>query len=481
MKKLTSLLVFPLLGLTAIQARVVPGAGISSNMVLQQQADARIYGTADPQATVTVTPSWDNTPRTAKADASGRWSLSVPTPAGSQEAYTVTLSDGEPLVLDNVLVGEVWLASGQSNMEMPLKGFSGAVTDGGFEEIASAARSAGKVRFLKVPKRQTDTPQDTISATWTVPSPQTAPEYSAVAWHFANRVADALDVPVGIVFSAYGGAKVESWSPREILETYPDVSLRPEDIKATVAYLRPMVMYNAMFHPIRNYTYKGIIWYQGCCNVNNAPQYARRIANMVEHWRGQIGLGDIPFYAVEIAPYQYDAPDERGRAPFLREAQWQSLSLIPNSDMICINDLVKPHERHNIHPAEKKAVGQRLGDLALVKTYGCTQFMAGSPRYRSHRFEDGAAWVAIDSPNGGICRNYDIQGFELAGADKVFHPADDVRLEWRTNEVVVRSDKVKEPVAVRYAFRDFLPGTLHGGNYLPLVPFRTDDWDEPTD
>lgn len=463
-----------------LQAKVTLGPVISDNMVLQQQSNAKIYGKADPGSTVTVTPSWNGKSYTTHTDRTGEWSLAVETPEGSFTPYSITISDGEPLTLNNILIGEVWLASGQSNMEMPLKGFPGCCTEGGFDEIVGSRDYADKVRFITVPLAQSYTPVDTIDATWTVPSPETSPKYSAIAWHYAKRLADVLDMPVGIVSAAYGGAKVESWMPRELLVNYPDVSLDPKDIEAITHYHRPMLMYNAMFNPIKDYTYNGIIWYQGCSNVATYSTYAERLAAMVKKWRDKIGLGEIPFYAVEIAPYQYGG-SETGLSPFLREAQWKAIELIPNSDMISINDLVKPYERYNIHPGDKVTAAKRLGDLALNKTYGKKQFLAGSPRYKSHRFIDGAAWVAIESPNDGICRNYDIEGFEVAGPDKVFHPADSVWLHWQTNEMVVSSKKVPNPVAVRYGFRDFLPGTLYGGNYLPLIPFRTDTWAIPTD
>lgn len=480
MKKCFIPLIFAFMAVTA-GAKVTLGPVISDNMVLQQQTNARIYGKADPGSKITVTPSWNNKAYTTTTDRTGEWCLAVETPEGGFTPYTITISDGEPLTLNNVLVGEVWLASGQSNMEMPLKGFGGCCLEGGYDEIANSRQSADKVRFFTVPLTQSYELLDTVNAKWTVPSPETSPEYSALAWHYAKQMAEVLNVPVGIVSAAYGGAKVESWSPRELLVNYPDVSLDPKNIEPIVHYHRPMLMYNAMFNPIKNYTYKGIIWYQGCSNVPTYSTYAERLAAMVKLWRDEIGLGDIPFYAVEIAPYQYGDPAEKGRAPFLREAQWKSIELIPNSDMISINDLVKPYERFNIHPADKTTAGHRLCDLALNKTYGKKQFLAGSPKYKSHRFVDGAAWVSIDSPNYGICRNYDIQGFEIAGPDKVFHPADSVWLHWQTNEMVVSSKNVPNPVAVRYCFRDFLPGNLHGGNYLPLIPFRTDDWDTPTD
>lgn len=346
------------LSLLTAGAAVRPSAMVSDHMVLQQNTDARLWGKARPGASVTATASWGAT-ATARANASGAWSLRIATPGASYTPHTITLTDGdgEPATISDVLIGEVWLASGQSNMEMPLKGFPGCCVDGGYDEIASSRSRAGSVRFINVPLTQSYQPVDTINSRWTTPSPETAPDYSALAWHYACRMADVLDLPVGIVSAAYGGARVESWMPREILETYPDVSLDPKDVEAMVHYRRPLLMYNAMFHPIKDYTYRGIIWYQGCSNVSTYQTYADRLATMVAHWRSEIGEGDIPFYAVEIAPYDYDDPEEQGRAPFLRLAQWDAVSRIPNSDMISINDLVKPHERHNIHPADKASVG----------------------------------------------------------------------------------------------------------------------------
>lgn len=462
---------------TGGSAKVRPSSMIGDNMVLQQKAHARIFGEADPGSTVVVTPSWNNMPYTTTTDRTGKWCLAIDTPEGSFDKHSITISDGEPLTVSNVLVGEVWLASGQSNMQMPLKGFPGCCTEGGYDEIASARDEADKIRFFTVPLTQSYTPVDTVNASWAVPSPETAPEFSALAWHLAKRMSDVLNVPVGIVSAAYGGAKVESWTPKELLETYPDVSLDPKDIEPMVHYLRPMLMYNAMFVPIKDYTYKGILWYQGCSNVSTYQTYAERLEAMVKHWRDEIAIGDIPFYCVEIAPYEYGDPSEKGKAPLLREAQRKAVERIPNSGIICTNDLVKPYERFNIHPSDKAAAGKRLCDLVLNKTYDKKQFPVDSPRYKSHRFKDGAAWVAIDSPCDGICRNYDIQGFEIAGPDKIFHPADSVWLHWQTNEMVISSKAVPQPVAVRYGWRDFLPGNLHAGNYLPLIPFRTDDWE----
>ncbi len=479
MKKTTLLAALLALGTLTSEAKVRPSAMIGDNMVLQQLSNARLWGTADPGSNIKVTTSWDGKTYSTSADRCGDWSIAVATPAASFTPQTITITDGDPITISNVLIGEVWLASGQSNMQMPLKGFPGCCLKNGYKEIAGSREWADKVRFFTVPLTQSYTPLDTVNASWAVPSPETAPEFSAVAWHYAKQMSDVLNLPVGIVSAAYGGAKVESWTPRDILETYSDVSLDPKDIEKETHYLRPLLMYNAMFNPVKPYTYKGIIWYQGCSNVGQHDTYADRLARMITRWRDDIGLGDIPFYAVEIAPYEYNDPSNQGApeaAPLLREAQWKAVSMVPNADMICINDLVEPYERYNIHPADKESVGRRLCDLALNKTYGKKQFLAGSPRYKSHRIEGNKVWVAIDSPNDGVCRNYDVIGFEVAGADKVFYPADDVTFHWQTNEMVVSSKKVPQPVAVRYCFRDFLPGTLYGGNYLPMIPFRTDNF-----
>lgn len=447
---------------------------ISDGMVLPQNTHAHIWGSANPGETIKVSPTWDKQTYSVKADNSGHWLISVATPAASYSQHDLIISSKtDSDTIKNVLIGEVWLASGQSNMEMPLKGFPGCNVKNGFKEIAKARQYADKVRFYTVPTSQSYEPVENANAHWTVPGPDTTPEYSATAWYFATRLNDVLDIPIGIVSAAYGGSKVESWLPREILEKYSDVSLNPKDIEDMTSYWRPMLMYNAMFKPINKYTYNGIIWYQGCSNVRSYDTYADRLVTMVNRWREELGRGDIPFYAVEIAPYEYDDPAEDGKSPMLREAQWEAVARLNNADMICTNDIVEEYERFNIHPGNKEAVGQRLGDVALNKTYGKKQFMAGSPKYKSYRVEGDKIMVAIDSPNHGICRNFDIKGFEIAGEDGKYYPASDVIFLWQTNEFQLSNPNVPHPVSARYGYGDFMPGNVYGGNYLPLIPFTT--------
>lgn len=446
---------------------------VSDNMVLQQNASARVWGMATPGGKVDVRPSWSNEAIVVNTGKDGRWEARLMTPAGSFDKYSMTFTDkadGDIVTVENLLVGEVWLASGQSNMQMPLKGYEPCPVNGGFDEVAQAARHAGSIRFLTVPLTQSHAPLDTVAATWEVPSARTAPEFSAVAWHFAKRLTDVLDVPVGIVSAAYGGAKVESWLPEKIVKDYPDISLDRDSVEAMIHYLRPVLMYNAMFHPIKDYTYKGIIWYQGCSNVDSWQTYASRLASMVGLWREEIGQGEIPFYAVEIAPFDYG----NDQSPYLREAQWDAVELIPNSGMVATNDMARPHERHNIHPAEKRTIGNRLGNLALNRTYGYEGFPVDAPRFRSVMPEGGRIKVILDAPRSGLCRNYEITGFEIAGKDKVFHPAEVAEINDQQAYLVLVSPEVSEPLHVRYCFHDFQLGNMCGADFLPLVPFRSD-------
>ena len=445
---------------------------VGDNMILQQQTEVKLWGSANPRAEVRVTPSWSGKTATCRADKDGRWLLTLPTPKGGYTPYNITFDDGEKTTVSNVLVGEVWLASGQSNMEMPLKGFAGCCVENGVDDMIAAAGNKG-VRMFTVPKLQSYEPQTECPGGWKVPSVETAPHFSATAYYYATSLNRALDVPVGIVCSAYGGSVVESWVNRSLAETYADISLNRDSIERLHPMYRPVLMYNAMLHPLHNYTIKGFIWYQGCSNVGRHDTYARRLADMVNLWRTEWGLGELPFYFVEIAPYAYGDNPDGVEGALLREAQFEAQSLIPNSGMISTNDLVEPYEVYNIHPRQKQAVGRRLSYMALNLTYGMKQFVCYGPQYKSLTIEGDRALVAFDHLEMGICRNYDLRGFELAGEDGVFRPAEEAKLRWQTNQVVLTSSKVPRPVAVRYCFRNFQPGTMIGGNELPLVPFRS--------
>ena len=303
MKKML-LLLFGLAAAWSVAAKVSLPDAIGSNMVLQQNTNVKLWGWADPHAAVTVVASW-GAKASAKSDGEGRWEVTLKTPAGSYEPQRITVASGDKRVLDNVLIGEVWFCSGQSNMDMPLGGYWNGLVEGGNEAIACADAQRGRIRFLKVAYSQGYTPQERVPGAWNEFTTATAARCSATAYFFAEMLNDVLGVPVGVIDCSWGGSRVESWTSQEILETYPDIDVSEKGIAAVDEWLRPLVMYNGMLHPVAGYTVRGYLWYQGESNVGAHAVYAERLANMVKLWRGLWGQGELPFYFVEIAPFNY--------------------------------------------------------------------------------------------------------------------------------------------------------------------------------
>ena len=456
---------------------------ICDNMVIQQNTEVRLWGWAKPKTTVRISASWTQETTTVKADKDGRWLGRVKAPAASYEPLSLTFDDGEPLTISNVLAGEVWVCAGQSNMEMPMKGFGNCPMEGYNEEIINARHYKG-IHYVKIPSTMRMMPQEDADCHWEEVSAATIGEASATGYFFAQTVNRALDVPVGLIMANKGGTRVESWLTKENLEKYTQ---EPTDSAGIVAfkrewdYHRALVWGNGTFNPILNYTVKGILYYQGCSNVGDpGNQYSDRMKILVDQWRSQFGLGEIPFYFVEIAPYWYD--DLKGDAGArLREQQYRASQIIPNSGLVCTNDLAYPYETTQIHPAQKRGVGQRLAYLALNKTYGMTTLGCMSPSFKDMKVTGDYVDIHLNDDLGAISRFEDIQGFEVAGEDRVFHPAKAEHF-WQPGggywdeTIRIKSDEVKKPVAVRYCFRNFQLGNLKNAAGLPLFPFRTDQW-----
>lgn len=459
---------------TASWGKVVLPEILSDNMVLQQQTEVKLWGKAKANAQVSIRPSWDNRTYTATSDKDGKWIAKVQTPQASYNAYSITFSDGETTQLSNILIGEVWFCSGQSNMEMPLAGFWNCPIAGANETIATSAQWKG-IRVATIEKNGQVQPVDNCKGSWKVSCPENAPAFSATGFHFAMMMNQVLDIPIGIINSSWGGSTVEGWLPRDIVAQYPDINLerdiRKEEGHDWWHYMSPTLMYNGMIKPLQNYTIKGFLWYQGESNVGKHKTYAERLKTMVELWRKEWGLGELPFYFVEIAPY---GSSENYHSALLREAQFNAQKIIPNSGMISTNDLVENYEQYNIHPKDKSNVGKRLAYMALSKTYQIKGIEAVGPVYKSMEIKDGVALLSFDNAGGGFNRMTDIQGFEIAGEDKVFYPA---KAELNGGQIKVSSDKVPTPAAVRYGFRDFKPGNVANIRELPLYPFRTDNWE----
>lgn len=466
MKKINLFLTFFIFCFTLMGKPQLPDI-LSDGMVLQQKSQVKIWGKSDVGKSVNISTSWGSETKSAVADNNGNWLVMIDTPEASYTPHSITISDGEEVVLNNILIGEVWLASGQSNMEMPLNGFWNNPIKDANDVILNAVQYPA-IRFATIKQTQSFVPLETVEGKWQVCNPDNVPLFSATAYFFAETLHKALNVPVGIIVSAWGGSKVEAWINREILSTYEDVNLDEEAINKLHQMARPLLMYNGMIHPITNYKVNGFIWYQGESNIGAHEVYPERLNDMVTLWREQWEDPELPFYYAEIAPYEYGNDDI---GAYLREAQFDAQKLIKNSGMISTNDLVEEYERYNIHPRNKTDVGKRLAYMALNRNYNFRQVATNGPEFASMEIDGNKAIITFDHAENGFNRSDGIIGFEIAGEDGIFVPA---KARLRHLKVEVFNENIDKPTAVRYCFRNFMIGNLANTRNLPVVPFRTD-------
>lgn len=445
----------------------------SDNMVLQQQTDAAIWGWAKDGSTVKLTTSWNKASYSTKADTSGKWKLKVKTiQAGGP--YTITISDGETVTLKNVLLGEVWLCSGQSNMEMPMKGFRDQPIFGGNDVIFHSTND--QIRLYTVPRSVERTAQDTTKASpWKFAEPEAVSNFSATAYYFAKILQERLKVPIGIVNISYGGSPVEAFMDAETLKAFPEIKVPAATDTARLNNRVATVLYNGMLGAFLGYAIKGCLWYQGESNNDRPQQYETLFPGFVKQIRTQSGQGDFPFYYCQIAPYNYNngaaVNVNNNNSAYLRDAQRKALAKIPNSGMAVLMDI---GQEFNIHPGDKATGSKRLAYMALAKTYGLKGFGYESPSFESIAVSGNTITIKFSgAPNGLTSYGKALQYFEVAGANKVFRPA---KALISGGTIIVSSPDVKEPVAVRYAFKDFVVGDLFSTEGFPVSSFRSDDW-----
>lgn len=473
MKRINALLLLTLAVSPALNAKVTLPDIVGDNMVVQQQSDARLWGWANPGSTITVSASWaPDVTATAKTADNGRWDVTLRTPAASFTPQKVYIKgDGSDIELNNVLVGEVWFCSGQSNMEMPLRGFWTQPVEGAARAIAYSGKYPG-IRVATVPKRASYIPQERVESPWKESKPANAAKFSALAYFFAQSLTDILDVPVGIISCAYGGSKVEGWQSREQLDKYPEWNVDKEAADSTInEWERINVMYNAMLHPLIGYTVKGFLWNQGESNVGRHDTYPEHQRDMVAEWRAKWGQGELPFYFVELPGWEYSNPDSIEAALF-RECQHRAAAITPNSGIVCTADLVYPYEVKDIHARKKKEIGERLAFLAAAKTYGVDGLPYTYPTFKEMTANGDKAVLTFDNAYSGFSPNQTLEGFEAAGADGVFHPA--TARETSDLAIEVSCPEAGEIKAVRYNFKNFAIGKVFDMMGMPLVPFRTD-------
>jgi sialate O-acetylesterase len=488
--------------------------------VLQRDKPIPVWGLASPGEHVSV--SFRDRQASAEADRDGRWTVSLdPLPASSSPADLVVTGDNK-LVVHGVLVGEVWLCSGQSNMEFTVydpanRSFQVANAQ---KEIADA--NFPLIRQFKVGKLESDTPVDTAAGSWVSCSPATVANFTAVGYFFARDIHRKLGVPVGIVECAWGGSAIEAWLSRVTLASNPafrsvqarwireqaDYPLNKARRDALIQAWRtaesqshqqgpdahalfisqfpmpkpvdapdkpyphaPSRLYNGMLHPLIPYALRGVLWYQGESNTGRPWEYHRLFAAMIASWRGDFRQGDIPFYWVQLANYNGGNAAATNWA-FLREAQARTLDL-PATGMAVAIDIGSAED---IHPKNKQEVGRRLALIAKAKDYGITDDFSGPVFESAVRSGTGLLVSFRYSGTGLTAAGKPLQSFELAGPDRSFHPA---TAEIVRDQVLVHSAGVPNPVAVRYAWKNAPDANLYNGAGLPAAPFRSDSWPDP--
>lgn len=435
---------------------------ISSNMVLQQQSKVKFWGAADPNEKISITTSWNNKAYEAVATNNARWEVLIETPTAGGP-FTITLKGKNTIVLNNILIGEVWVCSGQSNMEMRL----GSLQD--IKEEAPVAYNPN-IRFFDIPKTTSLHQQDNCEGEWTFCDSNTIKSFSAVGYYFGKNLNKNLNVPIGLVDVSWGGTAAEVWTPDSII--YADPVLKQAASKISIPGGRPYIpgyAYNGMIAPITNYDIAGAIWYQGENNTGQAKTYAKLLPTMIDSWRNA-WKKEFPFYLVQIAPYKYGI---KNSGAILREAQTQVADHHPHTGMVVITDLVA--DTNDVHPTNKKDVGLRLANLALAETYHKDGIVYKSPSFKSLSVKGNKATIVLDHAEKGlVIKGKTATEFVIAGEDQVFYPAD---VTIKNNTLIVSSKEVKAPVAVRFSFRNTAVGNVFGKDGLPLAPFRTDTWE----
>ena len=429
----------------------------NSNMVLQQKSDVKIWGWAKPGEPVKLKADWLSADLETKADNQGTWSLMLRTPEAGGP-FTVRLNGFNEIAFDNVLVGEVWLVSGQSNMEWSAN--AGLVNKD--EEIANAKYP--KIRFFTVFNSTSLYPQDHCTGEWVECTPETMRSFSAVGYFFGRDLQKELDVPIGIINSSWGGTPAEAWMPENAFEK--DFFLKEaSELQKPVPWgpVENSRIYNAMISPLIPFQIAGVLWYQGEANTINFYAYKELLTALIKSWREKWN-SDFPFYFAQIAPYRYGRPFEGVE---VREEQRKTLE-VPHTGMVILSDI---GDTLDIHPKNKQDVGFRFANLAINRHYKTKKIEDSGPLFKEMVVEQNKAVISFDHAEGLHFTGDKITCFEIADADKVFYPAD---ATIKGNQVVVESKKVKHPVSVRFAWRNTATPNLFNGVSLPASCFKTD-------
>ncbi|AEV97730.1 9-O-acetylesterase [Niastella koreensis] len=465
------------------------GSGLQDSMVVQQNRPLTIWGKAPAGKDVSIHADWMQGSVTIKADGDGSFTGLMNVPAvqpGDYRPHSIEVTTGtSTITLNNVLIGELWLCSGQSNMQFSMK----EVTDAN-NEVAAA--NYPNLRLLNVGLNFSATPYDSFSGKWTTCRPNVVKDFSAVGYYFGRELQQKLNVPVGIIFSGIGASAAQAYVPQPVLaadtmlnrvylQPYLNSPRSKEVINGGFSFekvTRPFLLYNAIIYPLRHFSIRGVCWYQGEANRKERDSYTKLTQTLIQSWRQTFQQPDLPFYYVQVAPYFLEKEDPTlADYAFFREAQ-EKVSTLNNTAMVTTIDV---GEAKNLHPHNKKPIGIRLAKTALNRTYGQLDVTARGPQYQYLKVSGKKAIIHFETgtTTGGLQTDSSSapKFFLIAGADQQFYPA---LAAIDGDRIVVWSDKVKKPVAVRYAFTNYAVTSLHNGAGWPVIPFRTDNWVEPT-
>ncbi len=477
----------------------------NDNMVLQQKTDAPVWGWASPGEKITVRASWEEESRKTLADKSGHWLVRIPTP-GAGGPFSLSVEGKSSITIKNIMIGEVWICSGQSNMQKQMGFRNGQKPIINFAGEIAGAKHPG-IRLFQVGRQPSDTELDNCEGNWLECSPENVIDFSAVGYFFGKYLEESLSVPIGLIQTTVGGTPAEAWMSERAMKQgkyqgiyedwatwkkdYPADSLdyytalknyeekktetlpvMPASVYRMIRYYQyPSILYNGMIRPLIPFAFKGVIWYQGESNKGDALLYEDLFSRLIQSWREEWNIGEFPFYFVQIAPY---GKTDQYKGGELREAQRIVDRDVVNTGMAVTLDIGDPLD---IHPAQKNEVGRRLALLALSKTYGYNDIVCSGPEYRSMEIKDDQAILSFELAGQGVIftNNRNSTGFYVAGEDHVFYPAE-ARLD--EDKIIVSCRKVPQPIAVRYAWEDATNPSVFNSVGLPASTFRTDDWED---
>ncbi len=435
----------------------------SDNMVLQQQTTIHFYGWSGPIQKISVIASWSGDTLKTSTLSDAVWSVGLKTPKAGGP-YTITVIGDSTITIHNVLIGDNWICTGQSNMEFSADWHKNYYK----QEVAEASHP--EIRFFHIWDISAPYPQQEVRGKWEVCSPETMHTFSAAGYFFGRTINENIHEPVGLIESCWGGTPVQAWTPIEVFNS-------SEKLATSAAMLtpvpwcpvRPAVTYNAMIAPITSFPIKGAIWYQGEANTTNPDTYEETFSAMIHSWR-ELWKEDFPFYFVQIAPYNYGKGD---KGALVREQQLETYRNVSKTGMVVVTDITG--DTNNIHPKDKINVGKRLAAWALAKTYGIENIEFSGPLYRSMEVKGNKAIIHFDFAEKGLMKKgNELTDFMIAGEDHQFVPATAVIHD---STVIVSSPEVPHPTAVRMGFTNTAIPNLFNKAGLPASPFRTDDWE----